>query len=109
MRFIWTDNGFVDANGVPMHIPERAEVCLPYVVSDMAPVTSPVDGTMITSRSQLRYELEKHGKRIQDPSESPTKGKIRNAAFAKKRGFTVSDEYRDYDSSTKQKAAENDR
>ena len=66
----------------------------PMVVSDMAPITSPIDGKEITSRSQLRYELEKHGKRIQEPSESPTQGKIRNEKFAAKRGLTVSKEFR---------------
>lgn len=94
VRYIWSDKGFVDSDGERMPIPEREGVCLPYVVSDMEPVTSPIDGKLITSRSQLRYELDKHGKRIQEPSESPTKGKIRNEAFAKKRGLTVSEEYR---------------
>lgn len=79
--------------------------CAPLVVSDMAPISSPIDGKEITSRSQLRYELEKHGKRIQEPSESPTQGAIRNKAFADKRGLTVSDQYRDYDSSHKKAAA----
>lgn len=67
---------------------------LPMYIADIAPITSPIDGKQITSRSQLNYELEKHGKRIQEPSESPTKGKIRNQKFAAKRGLTVSDEYR---------------
>ena len=94
VRFVWSNNGFVDAQGVRMPIPERDGICLPYVVSDMEPITSPIDGKTITSRSQLNYELEKHGKRIQEPSESPTKGKIRNKAFAAKRGLNVSEEYR---------------
>jgi len=67
---------------------------LPMYIADIAPITSPIDGKQITSRSQLNYELEKHGKRVQEPSESPTKGKIRNQKFAAKRGLTVSDEYR---------------
>ena len=94
MRYVWTKAGFVDSNGERMPIPERDGICLPYVVSDIEPITSPIDGKMITSRSQLKYELEKHGKRVQDPSESPTKGKIRNKKFADKRGLTVSQEYR---------------
>lgn len=94
MRYTWTSNGFVDANGNRMVIPERDGVCAPMVLSDMDPITSPIDGKVISSRSELRYELEKHDKRIQEPSESPTKGKIRNKDFAKKRGLSVSEEYR---------------
>lgn len=78
--------------------------CMPMVINDMAPITSPIDGKLITSRSQLRYELEKHGKRIIEPSESPTQGKIRNAKFAAKRGLKLSDEFRDYDSSMRKTA-----
>lgn len=94
VKYVWSNNGFVDAQGVKMPIPERDGVCLPYVIGDIEPISSPIDGKMITSRSQLRYELDKHDKRIIEPSESPTKGKIRNKAFAKKRGLTVSEEYR---------------
>ena len=77
-----------------MPMPERDGLCAPMIISDMEPITSPIDGKPITSRSALRYELEKHGKRIVEPSESPTKGKIRNKKFADKRGLTVSPEYR---------------
>lgn len=92
--YIWTRDGFKNRNGEPMPMPERDGLCAPMIISDMEPITSPIDGKPITSRSALRYELEKHGKRIVEPSESPTKGKIRNEAFAKKRGLTVSEEYR---------------
>jgi hypothetical protein len=34
-----------------------------------------------------------------DPSESPTKGKLKNPRFAKKWGFSVADEFKDYDAS----------
>jgi len=104
-RYRWTKDGFVDAMGERMPIPERDGICLPYVVSDIEPIKSPIDGKMITSRSQLHYELEKHGKRVQDPSESPTKGAIKNTKFAAKRGLTVSEQYRDYDKSTHKAAA----
>ena len=71
------------------------------VVRDIEPYASPMTGKMITSRSEARYDLEKHGMRLQEPDESPTKGKIRNAKFAAKRGLQVSDEYRDWDWKTK--------
>ena len=74
------------------------------VVSDIKPYACPMTGKMITSRSEHRDNLAKHGMRVVEPSESPTKGKIRNEAFAKKRGLKVSDEFKDYDSSVKAKA-----
>lgn len=67
---------------------------MPMVIGDMEPVANPITGEMISSRSELRYQLDKHDKRIMEPSESPTGGKIRNKAFAEKRGLTVSEEYR---------------
>ena len=82
---------------------ERRVLELPMVVRDIEPYASPMTGKMITSRSEARYDLEKHGMRLQEPDESPTKGKIRNAKFAAKRGLKVSDEFKDYDSSEKQK------
>lgn len=85
------DTGAVEP--YPNRVYEDGFPC-PGVVSDIQPIKSPVDGKMITSRSQLAYELEKHGKRIQEPDESPTKGKIRNKKFADKRGLPVSPEYR---------------
>ncbi len=93
-RYRWTENGFVDASGKRMVIPERDGLCAPMVQSDMEPVSNPITGEMITSRSELRYQLEKHDKRIMEPSESPTKGKIKNKDFAAKRGLTVSEEFR---------------
>ena len=94
MRYVWTKAGFVDDKGQRMTVPDRDGLCMPFLVGDIAQITSPIDGKPITSRPTLRYELEKHGKRIQEPDESPTKGKIKNHKFAAKRGLTVSEEYR---------------
>ncbi len=88
-----------------MPIPHRDGICTPAVISDIEPYVSPMTGKTVTSRSAQRYDLEKHGKRLLEPSESPTKGKIRNAKFAAKRGLTVSDEFRDYDKSTQKENA----
>jgi hypothetical protein len=38
--------------------------------------------------------MKRHGCVEYEPSMSPTKGKIRNKAFAAKRGLKVSEEYR---------------
>lgn len=106
VRYRWTDKGFVDAEGNRMVVPERDGICLPMVASDIKPYACPITGKMITSRSEHRENLAKHGMRVMEPDESPTKGKIRNAAFAKKRGLKVSDEYRDYDSSVQRQKKE---
>ena len=104
-RYIWTDQGFVDATtGQPMPIPERDGICLPQIVTEQfEPFISPATGKWVTSRAEHRDDLKASDCRILEPDESPTKGKLRNPSFTKKRGLQVSDEYRDYDSSTKSK------
>lgn len=95
MRYYWTHDGFKNRNGEPLVDKSAPYVpSMPMVIGDITPVANPVTGEMITSRSELRYQLDKHDKRIQEPSESPTQGKIRNEKFAKKRGLQVSKEYR---------------
>jgi hypothetical protein len=105
-RYIWKDGAFRDpGTGAAMPIPERDGICLPrIVVEQFVPFESPATGKIITSRAEHRYDLAASGCRVLEPDESPTKGKIRNAKFAAKRGLTVSDEYRDYDKSINQKA-----
>lgn len=105
-RYIWKDGAFRDpGTGERMPVPERKGICLPRIVTEQfQPFESPATGKMITSRAELRDDLAASGCRLLEPDESPTKGKIRNRKFAEKRGLKVSDEYRDYDSSTKQKA-----
>lgn len=104
-RYVWTKNGFVEpGSGLPMPIPERDGICLPCVITEQfEPFISPATGKPITSRAEHRYDLAASGCRILEPSESPTKGKLRNRTFTEKRGLSVSDEYRDYDKSTKRK------
>ncbi len=99
------NNRFEDRDGNPMPIPERDGICLPLIRSDIQPYACPITGKMITSMSEHRENLKKHGMRVMEPSESPTQGKIRNAAFARKRGLTVSDEFKDFDASEAKRAA----
>lgn len=84
--------------GEPLVFSDAYVPAMPMVVGDLEPYESPASGKIITSRSEQREDFARTGTRLLDPSESPTKGKIRNAKFAAKRGLTVSDEYRDYDS-----------
>ncbi len=105
--YLWTKTGFVDkTTGEPMAIPERDGICAPQILTeDFKPFRSPATGNLITSRAEHRYDLAASGCRVLEPSESPTKGRLKNPSFTAKRGLTVSDEFRDYDTSTKQKAA----
>lgn len=82
--------------GEPMVTPEMMAqpVKVPMIISDIEPYTSPVDGRVVNSRSDRRDDLKRHGCVEYEPSMSPTKGKIRNKAFAAKRGLQVSEEFR---------------
>jgi hypothetical protein len=103
--YIWSNNQLVDKDtGAALVLPTTFVPMLPMVVSDLEPYESPMTGKIITSKSEQREDLAKSGCRLLDPSESPTKGKVRNAKFAAKRGFQVSDEFKDYDSSTRAEA-----
>jgi hypothetical protein len=99
--YIWSNNQLVDKDtGTALVLPATFVPVLPMVVSDLEPYESPMTGKIITSKSEQREDLAKSGCRLLDPSESPTKGAIRNKKFAEKRGFQVSDQFRDWDSST---------
>lgn len=104
-RYVWRDGGFVDpTSGERMPVPQRDGICLPQIVTEQfEPFVSPATGKPITSRAEHRYDLAASGCRIMEPDESPTKGKLRNRSFTDKRGLQVSDEYRDYDRSSKTK------
>jgi hypothetical protein len=95
---------FVKRNGQWVHIStgepmlsatERARpIQMPTIISDIPEYASPIDGRMITSRSERRDDLKRNNCVEYEPSLSPTKGKIRNAEFAAKRGLQVSEEFR---------------
>jgi hypothetical protein len=94
-RYFWRNGEFVDREGREMPIPDRGgRLCAPSVVSDITDYASPIDGRMITTRSQRRDDLRRNGCVEYEPSLSPTKGKIKNARFAKKYGLQVSEEFR---------------
>lgn len=73
---------------------KTAKLALPYLLGDIPEYTSPIDGNVITSRSQRREDMKRNNCVDARDFPSPTQGKIRNQAFAKKRGLTVSEEYR---------------
>lgn len=96
-RYIWNGTEFVDRDGNPLVDRNAPYVrVVPQVISDIPEYASPVTGQMITSRSERRDDLARHGAREWDPADSPTKGKFRNERFARKvPGAAVAEEFRD--------------
>lgn len=88
---VWVDK----MTGAPMlsEAERRAAIALPYIIGDIPEYTSPIDGNVITSRSQRREDMKRNNCVDARDFGSPTQGKIRNKAFAAKRGLQVSKEY----------------
>lgn len=93
-RYIWKDGGFHDRQtGERMSVP-TGPICKPAVISDIPAYASPIDGRVITSRSERREDLKRNNCVDARDFPSPTKGKFRNPDFCKKRGLQVSEEFR---------------
>lgn len=94
-RYVWR-GGWVDRKtGAPMEKPYAGQVVAPIVMPDIPEYASPIDGRVITSRSERLEDLKRNNcVEAGDAGMSPTKGKIKNKAFAAKRGLTVSEEFR---------------
>ena len=83
-RYVFRNGQFVDPNtDEPMPLPERDEVVMPMIQSDIAPYKSPIDGSVISSRSARRYDLAKNNCVPYEPGASAPKG-ITNPKFAAK-------------------------
>lgn len=96
-RYVRRNGLFVNAQtGEPLLTDEQrnAPLALPMIISDIPAYPSPIDGRMITSRSERRDDLKRNNCVEFEPSMSPTKGKYRNKAFCEKRGLKVSEEFR---------------
>lgn len=93
-RFVWRNGAFRDrATGEPMAIP-TGPLCVPMLTPVMGEYTSPIDGRPISTRHDRREDLKRNNCVEAGDMPSPTGGKIRNKAFAAKRGLTVSEDYR---------------
>lgn len=91
-RYVWKGEWRDRATGEPMEV-RPGPVCSPMVMSDTPEYASPIDGRMITSRSERREDLKRNNCVEAGDVPSPTGGKIRNKAFAAKRGLKVSEEF----------------
>lgn len=95
---------YVQRNGQWVHIStgepllteeqRKGPIPCPTVRSDIQAYQSPVDGRWITSNSERRDDLKRNGCIDARDFPSPTGGRIKNKAFAAKRGLTVSGEFR---------------
>lgn len=94
--YVFRDGQMVDREGNPMltEAERQAPPARPTIRGDIQPYQSPIDGKWITSASERRYDLESNNCVPYEPEHSPTKGKIKNHAFAAKRGLQVSEEFR---------------
>lgn len=73
------------------------EIAMPMVMRDIPHYHSPIDGRLITSRSERREDLKRNNCVEVDPSNTLTKGRtdvFKNKRFAKKHGLTLAEQYR---------------
>jgi hypothetical protein len=93
--FVWRDGGFYEKHtGKRMILPTRDCLAMPSIMSDIPEYRSPIDGKLITSRSQRREDLKANNCVEWEPSLSPTKGKFRNKRFCEKHNLPLAEEYR---------------
>lgn len=72
MRYVWRDGRFRHPQtNEPMALPNRSGVCMPTMRSDIEDYQSPVDGSVIRSRSGQRYDLEKNECVLAPPTSKP--------------------------------------
>lgn len=93
-RYVFRDGRFRDREtGAPMLVP-AGTLAMPSITRPMPEYASPIDGRMITTRHERREDMKRNNCVEAGDMPSPTGGKIRNKAFAAKRGLTVSEDYR---------------
>lgn len=78
-------------------VPSTGEIAMPMVMRDIPEYESPIDGRLITSRSERREDLKRNNCIEVDPANTLTKGRtdvFKNKRFAKKHGLTLAEQYR---------------
>lgn len=88
----WVDK----ATGEPMLTEEqrKAPIAVPNIIFDIPAYESPIDGRLITSRSERREDLKRNNCIDARDFPSATGGKIRSPKIAAKYGMQVSEEFR---------------
>lgn len=87
--YVWRDGHWVDKKtGERMNVPERKELQLPRAYwRDIPEYRSPIDGRLISSRSERREDLKRNGCVEIDPPKKPRGYK--NPRFARKHGLPL--------------------
>ena len=84
-RYVWDSQSFIFRDrktGEPMQVKDDNAICMPMVRSDIPEYRSPIDGTLITSRSHRREDLARNGCVEMDPPKRP-RG-FKNKRFTKR-------------------------
>lgn len=91
-RYVWKPGeGFCHrSTGEPMALPERDDVCAPMVRSDISEYRSPIDGSLISSRSHRREDLKRNDC-VEVPPRDKPRG-YRNERFAAKHSLPLNHE-----------------
>jgi hypothetical protein len=85
--YVWRDGKLVEKrSGAVLQAREGAPLAAPQIMRDIREYSSPIDGRVITSRSERREDLKRNNCIEWDPAMSPTKGKrvFKNERFARK-------------------------
>ncbi len=96
--YVWRDGKLVEKrSGAVLKAPSSAPLAMPMVMRDTPEYCSPIDGRLISSRSERREDLKRNGCIEWDASASPTRGKpeFKNPRFAKKWGLPLGEANRD--------------
>jgi hypothetical protein len=91
-RYVWRNGRFEDRNGEAMPLPERDEIAVPYVISDIPAYLSPIDGSYVSGRAARRDDLKRNNCVPYEDAFKPMGGKFRNERFAKKYNLPTSKE-----------------
>ena len=88
--YVFRDGALVDkATGFPLVCPD-GPISMPRVMRDVPEYRSPINGALISSRSQQREDLKRSGSVLAEPRRKP-RG-YRNPNFARKRGLALNEE-----------------
>ena len=87
--YVWKNGRWREkTSGEPMRLSAHETVVAPIVQSYIADYRSPIDGRLITSRSQRREDLRRNGCVEVEPRPKHKRG-YRNPSFAVRRGLPL--------------------
>jgi hypothetical protein len=88
--YVWRDGWVCKKTGEPMPKPYAGKVVSPRIMRDIPEYRSPINGALITSRSQRREDLARSDCVELDPPKRP-RG-FKNARFAAKHNLPINPE-----------------